>query len=461
VPKTWVGATARQIARAVRRGDASATQVVADHLDHVATADPVVSAFRTVRAGAAIVEAEQVDEQDDLANLPLAGVPVAVKENTAVAGLPVWNGSAGAPGEVAEEDHEIVRRLRGAGALIVGVTRMPELGLWGMTDDDTATTRNPWRTDRTSGGSSGGAAAAVASGMVPVAHGTDGLGSVRIPAACCGLLGLKPGRDVLPRELGGDDWYGLTEHGILATTVSDAADAFAVLAGRRPEKLVEPGRLRFAISVRSPVVGVRVDRPNRDAVAAAARLLVAAGHDAVAADPTYPVALVRGTLATWCAAAATSVSANGIDPAGLQPRSRRHVAVGDWALRRGYLRDADRERFRDSSIAFLADRSFDVLVTPALAAAPPKAGPWWDKPWRASLLTSVRYAPFSAAWNVAGLPALVVPVGIRPDGLPVAVQLVGLPGSELTLLAVAGQLEMAAPWQRHAPSWPRVPEPTG
>ncbi|MFD0823833.1 amidase family protein, partial [Micromonospora zhanjiangensis] len=162
ITATWVGATAKQIARAVRRGDASATQVVADHLDHIARADREVSAFRVVRGGEAIVEAEKVDEQDDLANLPLAGVPVAVKENTAVAGLPTWNGSAAARSPVAEEDHEIVRRLRGAGAVIVGVTRMPELGLFAYTDDDTAVTRNPWQPDRTPGGSSGGAAAAVA-----------------------------------------------------------------------------------------------------------------------------------------------------------------------------------------------------------------------------------------------------------------------------------------------------------
>ncbi len=142
---TWVGATAKQIARAVRRGDASATQVVADHLDHVDRADPELAAFRVVRGGEAIVEAEKVDEQDDLANLPLAGVPVAVKENTAVAGLPTWNGSAAARTPIAEDDHEVVRRLRGAGAVILGVTRMPELGLWALTDDESAVTRNPWR----------------------------------------------------------------------------------------------------------------------------------------------------------------------------------------------------------------------------------------------------------------------------------------------------------------------------
>ncbi len=162
VPATLVGATAKQIARAVRRGDTTATQVVADHLEQIAISDPEIKAFRVVRAGEAMAEAEKVDDQDDLSNLPLAGVPVAVKENTPVAGLPTWNGSARARTEVAEEDHEVVRRLRGAGAVVVGVTRMPELGLWPVTDDDEVATRNPWALDRTPGGSSGGSAAAVA-----------------------------------------------------------------------------------------------------------------------------------------------------------------------------------------------------------------------------------------------------------------------------------------------------------
>ncbi|MGW0432980.1 amidase [Micromonospora sp. NPDC003197] len=454
---TWVGATAKQIARAVRRGDASATQVVADHLDHIATGDRELSAFRVVRAGEAIVEAEKVDEQEELADLPLAGVPVAVKENTAVAGLPTWNGSAAARSPVAEDDHEVVRRLRGAGAVILGVTRMPELGLWALTDDETATTRNPWRIDRTPGGSSGGSAAAVAAGLVPMAHGNDGLGSIRIPAACCGLIGLKPGRGVVPCQLGANDWFGLAEHGILATTVADAAVGFSVLAGRRPDKLVPPQRLRVAMSLRSPVRGVRADGPNRDAVATASRLLAAAGHDTITIDPVYPTALsLRGT-ATWFAAAAEEIRESGLDRRSLQRRSRRHAAVGDWVDRRGLVREADRAQWRERSIQFFSDNSVDLLLTPALAATPPSATGWASRSWRANLLTSIRYAPYAAPWNIAGLPALVVPVGLRPDGLPVAVQLVGPPGSELLLLAVAGQFELAAPWPRHAPDWPRVP----
>ncbi|MFC4108816.1 amidase [Micromonospora zhanjiangensis] len=459
ITATWVGATAKQIARAVRRGDASATQVVADHLDHIARADREVSAFRVVRGGEAIVEAEKVDEQDDLANLPLAGVPVAVKENTAVAGLPTWNGSAAARSPVAEEDHEIVRRLRGAGAVIVGVTRMPELGLFAYTDDDTAVTRNPWQPDRTPGGSSGGAAAAVAAGLVPIAHGNDGLGSIRIPAACCGLVGLKPGRGVVPCQLGADDWFGLTEQGMLASTVADAALGFAVLAGRRPDKLVPPQRLRVAVSLRSPVTGVRPDQPNRDAVAAASRLLAAAGHDAISADPVYPTSLGLRAIATWLAAAAREVRTAGLDKRSLQARTRRHAAVGEWVERRGYVRESDRAAWRERSIDFFTDNAVDLLLTPALAASPPAATGWSTRSWPANVSASIRYAPYAAPWNIAGLPALVVPVGLRPDGLPVAVQLVGPPGSELLLLAVAGQFEMESPWPRHAPGWPRVPTP--
>ena len=446
---SWIGASAKEIARAVRRGDVSATQVVADHLDQIRAHDHQLHAFRLVRDGQAPAEAEQVDQQEDLAGATLAGVPVAVKENTPVAGLRTWRGSAAARSPVADTDHEVVRRLRGAGAVVVGTTRMPELGLWGTTDDATGITRNPWRTDRTPGGSSGGAAAAVAAGLVPIAHANDGLGSIRIPAACCGLVGLKPGRGVVPYRLGAEDWFGLAEHGMLATTVADAAVGFAVLAGQPARKLDEPARLKVAVSLRSPVLGVRLDPANRQAVATAARLLVGAGHDTVRADPSYPTWLgLRGT-ATWFAAAHRDAEAYGLDRATLQPRTRRHVALGEWAWRRGYVREPDRQRWRDLCLAFFD--TYDALLMPALAAAPPAAVAWADRSWQANLLANVRYAPYAAPWNIAGLPAIVVPVGARPEGLPVAAQLVGPPGSERLLLAIAGQFEQAAPWPRHAP----------
>ncbi len=453
---TWVGASAAQLAEAVRRGDTSATAVVADHLDHIRVADPVVRAFRHVRAGEALAEAEIVDDQPGLGNLPLAGVPIAVKENTAVAGVPTQNGSAAARGAVAETDHEVVRRLRGAGAIVVGVTRMPELGAWATTDDQTAITRNPWRTDRTPGGSSGGAAAAVATGAVPIAHGNDGMGSIRIPAACCGLVGIKPGRGVVPYNLGATDWFGLAEHGILATTVADAAIGFAVLAGRTPQRLAEPGRLRVAVSARSPVAGVLPDSGARTALGTAARLLVGLGHDAVLADPRYPTAIGVQVVATWFAAVYRDAAAAGLDLGALQPRTRRHLSLGERAWRRGAVREPDRLSWRERCRDWFTDSRHDILVTPALAAAPPVAHEWSARSWSANVLTCIRYAPYAAPWNFAGFPGVVVPMGTRCDGLPAAVQLIGPPGSELTLLAVAGQLERIAPWRRYAPGWPRV-----
>jgi amidase len=446
----WVGTTAKQIARAVRRGDTTATQVVADHLEQIAISDPSLNAFRVVRGGEAIVEAEKVDEQEDLANLPLAGVPVAVKENTAVAGIANWHGSAAARSAIAEQDHEIVRRLRGAGAIVVGITRMPELGLWATTDDETGATHNPWNLDRTPGGSSGGSAAAVAAGLVPIAQGNDGLGSLRIPAACCGLVGLKPGRGVVPADLGIDDWFGLVENGVLTTTVADAALGFSVLAGRRPPKLVEPEKLRVGVSVRSPIAGIRLDEPNRSAVAAAAKLLVNAGHDTLAAEPAYPNKLGLATLATWFAAAYREADAAGFEFSSLQPRTRQHIRLGKFAWRRGWVRQEQRDSWRERSIQFFADRKIDLLLTPALAATPPPAEGHFDGRWRSNMRTNLRYAPYCAPWNVAGLPALTVPVGVRPDGLPLSVQLVGPPDSELLLLSVAGQFEVANPWQRLA-----------
>lgn len=453
----WVGATATRIANAVRRGDASAGEVVDAHLRHLPAADARLHAFREVRTVPALGEAGIVDDLPDLGGLPLAGVPVAVKENVPIAGEKLWHGSAAASLPPAEADHEVVRRLRGAGAVVLGSTRMPELGLFAVTDDETGVTRNPWREDRTPGGSSGGSAAAVAAGMVPLAHGNDGLGSVRIPAACCGLLGLKPGHGVVPADVGETDWFGMVENGILATTVDDAALGFAVLAdqvGRSRNgirrRLAVPSRLSVAVSLRSPVVGVFPDAGVRDAVGRVARLLVGAGHDAHRADPRYPVRLVKATLARWFAAAYADAEQFG--RAELQRRTRRHAAVGSVVFARGLVVERDAARWRDECLAFF-DR-YDLLVTPVLAGPPPEARRWSARGWLPNVLTSTRYAPYAAPWNVAGLPALTVPAGVRPDGLPAAVQLVAPPGGEWLLLGVAGQIEAAAPWPRHAPGWP-------
>jgi amidase len=451
VVMVWVGATAASIARAVRRGDASATEVVDQHLARITTTDQEIGAFRVVRTVNALAEAEIVDELPDLAGLPLAGVPIAVKENVPVAGERACLGSAATLRDPADADHETVRRLRGAGAVVVGLTRMPELGLFATTDDQDVITRNPWRLDRTAGGSSGGSAAAVASGAVPMALGNDGLGSIRIPAACCGLVGLKPGRGVVPAGLSEHDWFGLVENGVLTRTVADAAIGFAVLAGRTPRQPPEPGRLRLAVALRSPVLGVFADHDSRQAAVRAAQVLVAAGHSAHRAELHYPQSLGVSTVATWLACA--HLDAQPFDLAELQPRTRTHAQLGRWTRR--LVRESSHERWRHRVLRWLSAGRYDLLLTPVLAGAPPLAESWSRRGWRASFFGSLRYAPYAAPWNVAGLPAISVPSGTRQDGLPGAVQIVGPPGSEELLLAVAAQLEKAAPWPQIAPRPPK------
>jgi amidase len=260
---------------------------------------------------------------------------------------------------------------------------------------------------------------------------------------------------VVPADVGGG-WFGMVENGILATGVEDAAIGFAVIAGRTPAPLPEPGRLRFAVGLRSPAAGIRADAGTRQALASTVRELVGLGHSAVIANPPYPLWLQSRGLATWFGGVYEDAAALKLDPADLQARTRRHIALGERAVRHGLVRVDDRESWRENAIAWLADNRYDVLVTPALAGPPPVAAAWAARSWTANMVACARFAPFAAPWNLAGLPAMVVPAGVRPDGLPAAVQLVGRPGSELDLLAVAAQLERAAPWRRHAPGWPRA-----
>ncbi len=454
--RNWVGATAAEIARAVRRGDAAATGVIADHVEHARVADRVLGALRALRDAAALAEAEQVEDLPDLANLPLAGVPVLVSEDTPVAGQPVWSGDQVAGSLVAERDHEVVRRLRGAGAVVLGAARRSELDLWPTTDDGTVT-RNPWRSDRMAGGAGGGSAAAVAAGLVPVALGTDGLGGVRIPAACCGLIGFKPGRGVVPADISAADWFGLAEHGVLATTVADAASAFAVMAGREPGGPVPPGRLRIAISLRGPVPAARPDRDVRRAVARAARVLAAQGHDGVWADPPYPVRLPIMIAATWCAIA--HQRAEQFPAIVKPPRTWRQAALGAYALRRNLVRAGERADWRERCTSWFAEHRFDLLLMPSLAGPPPPSLPWSARSWRSNVITALRCLPYTAPWNLAGLPSIAVPMGLRGDGLPASAQLVGPPGAESVLLAAAAELATMAGWRRHAPTWPRLAAP--
>jgi len=445
-----VGLPATEIVRLVHSGEVTALDVVRAHLDHIDAVDARVGAFRVVRREAALAEAHAVDTAPTRFALPLAGVPIAVKDNVAVAGEVCTDGVPARDSGPERRDHPVVARLRKAGAVVVGITRAPELCLYAATDGPGAVSRNPWDTALSPAGSSGGSAAAVASGSVPLAHGNDGMGSLRLPAAACGLVTLKPGTGVVPAELGADSWSGMAVNGALATTVADLAVAHAVMAGEEPAQPAAPGRpLRIAVSTRSPLPGVRADAPTRAAVDAVVALLTAAGHTVVRQDPPITVGAAAGVLARWMAAAEDDAEHLGLDRRSLQPRSRTHARVGRLVRRARLIRPGTAERFRERMAAFFQD--VDLLLTPVTAGPPLAARPWHERSFMANVTANARWAPWTPAWSLAGLPAAVLPAGVRPEGLPVAVQFVGPPGAEGRLLWLAGELERRHPWRRRPP----------
>ena len=261
---------ALEIARAVREGKVSPVQVVQAHLAQIDRLEPQIRAFQVVLAEQALAEARVLAARPGLAGLPLAGVPVAVKDNVDVAGVPTRHGSAATPAGAARADDELVRRLRAAGCVVIGKTQMPELAIWPFTEPQAyPVTRNPWDTERTPGGSTGDGAAALASGMAALALGSDGGGSIRIPAACCGVVGLKPGPGVVPLAGGMDShWYGLTVFGPLARTVGDIAAALDVLTETAAHATAAlPDRpLRIAYFAAAAAFGARLAPPARAAV---------------------------------------------------------------------------------------------------------------------------------------------------------------------------------------------------
>jgi amidase len=448
----WVGRPATEIAAAVRSGEVTAAQVVAGHLDRIAKINAELGAFVRIRPVEAAREATEVDARPDRADLPLAGVPVAIKDAIPVAGEPMRLGSLAAPVSAQAEDHPLVARLREAGAVVVGLTNLPELSIYPFTDSAFGIARNPWDRRRTPGGSSGGSAAAVAAAMVPIAHGTDGLGSVRIPAAVCGLFGLKPGPGVVPAQVGADSWGGLLENGPLATTVADAALMLGVMAAARFD-LDEPPPLRIATSVRAPGPGVVVHRSYKAAVRQCAGLLASLGHTVETGDPAYPSWATPMLIASWLANPAADavpyLSRTG-SAAGLERRTRWHVRAGQLVRRVRPPRDGDRDRLRAVLLPFF-DRH-DVLVMPSLAWPCPPARRWGERSWPRSVIAALRFAPMTGVWNMVGFPAASMPCP-PVAGLPASVQLVAAPGGEALLLALAAQLERARPWPRHAPAY--------
>jgi amidase len=442
------GRTALDLAASVRGGEISPVEVVRAHVERIEALDEAIGAFEHLRATAALEEADALSRRGDLSELPLAGVPMAVKDNIPVEGEPMRLGSAATLGTPQPKDHEVVRRLRAAGAIVVGISRMPELGVYGTSGSATGVVRNPWDPRRTAGGSSGGSAAAVASAMVPLAHGNDGLGSIRIPSAACGVFGIKPGSGTVPRDVGVRGWFGMEENGPLATTVQDAALALSVMA-QRPDLADIPAldvALRVAVSLDAPLPGVKIDPAVRDATLATADAMGIEGHTITFTGPKVRVGDVSAVLFRWFAAVHEEI--DGLDVERLQRRTLWHARAGWLVARLRLVRDAQRQRWRATAEAFFRDH--DLLITPTVAGPPPVEEGWQRRGFLANVISDMRWAPFPGAWNFAGYPAASVPAAMHPSGTPIGVQLVGKPGSESILLSVARFLEEQRPWPRHA-----------
>jgi amidase len=433
-------------ARLVSRGELSPAELVQAALRRIERLDPQLNAFRCVRAERALAEAETAPPG------PLHGVPVAVKDNVDIAGELTCHGT-GAVTQRATADAEVVRRLRQAGAVIVGKTHMPELAMWGhFTESKThGITRNPWNAERSAGGSSGGSAAAVAAGMVPGALGSDGGASIRVPAAHCGIFGLKPQRDRVSQAPDDGHWHGLTHFGPLARTVADAAllcDAFTGGDELTAAAQREPRRLRIGIALKPILPFVRLGKEQRGAIASTAELLRSLGHDVLDEQPRWGQ-LMPDMMPPYLAGVADD-AARMDDPSELERRSRTMARFGR-ALHGRALRRALRRR---PHVAARINESFervDVLLMPTMARAPEPVGRWSGKGAIRTFNGSSPYVAYTAVWNHTGQPAASLPAGLDDDGLPLSVQLVARPNEDALLVSLCAQIERTRPWADRRP----------
>ncbi len=464
--------TGLQQAAAIRRGELSSAELVAHYLARIAAHGDTVGAFVTVTAQRAMAEARAADAAraaGDRPLPPLHGVPTAIKDLTATAGVRTTFGSAAFADFVPGEDADVVRFLRAAGLVSLGKTTVSELGCSLYSEGRVAPpARNPWELAYTAGGSSGGAAAAVAAGLVPLAHGSDGGGSIRIPAALCGLVGVKPSRGVVSGGPVGFGAFGLPTSGPIARTVADAAallDAMAVPAPGEPALPppvpaggylgaagAEPGRLRVGRFTTPMLVDTPVDPACVAAVDAAAGLLTDAGHDVVDVAPPLGPELWPRFETLWYVLALSPVPPG--READLLPLTR-YLRERGAAVPAGELLTAltDLQGQVRRGMRRLAD--CDLLLCPTLAAPQAPVG------WFAGTGDPAddfdrqrRFSPYCAAFNVTGQPAVSLPTATTADGLPVGVMLAARFGADATLLSAAAQLERLAGWaDRHPPMW--------
>ena len=441
---------ARQ-AELVRTGEVSPRELVETALERIERLDPDLNAFRVVFGERSLVEAEQAAGRAGAGDeRPLLGVPIAVKDDTAVAGTPRVRGS-NACDTREPEDAELVRRLRAAGAIVIGIARTPELGIWPFTETAAGgITRNPWNLQRTSGGSSGGPASAVAAALVPASTASDGAGSIRIPAACCGLFGLKTQRGRISTAPLGEVWNGLSVLGFLTRSVADSALLYEVATGKPyvAAARLEAPKLRIALSLKIPPGSTARLHPDwRRAAEETAELLRSLGHEVVERDPAVGSAGVN-VLTRYLAG--VHDEARAVDhPQRLERRTRRLARIGAAAHKR--LARARASEARDAARVNAIFDDVDVVLGPTLARSALPVGHYEGRGATYTLNGVLRWVPFNGLWNHIGNPAAAVPAGFDADGLPLSVQLAGRPDSEATLFALSRQLEAARPWVDQRP----------
>ena len=442
-------------------GELSAPELLEIYLERIARLDSQLRAYRVVLTDKARDEAYAAQDRLDAGEqLPLLGVPIAIKDDVDVAGEVTTCGSGGHRPAVTS-DAEVVRRLRAAGAVIIGKTNVPELMIFPFTESLTfGATRNPWNPKRTPGGSSGGSAAAVAAGLAPLALGSDGGGSIRIPSSWCGLFGLKPQRDRISLEPHDDVWHGLSVNGPIARSVLDAAlflDATATTSGvpGSEREFVaaatrDPGKLRIALSTKVPTPPVRVGEEELAAVEGAGALLRALGHDVVIRDPEYPLASIYANFLPRYLRGISDDADAQAHPERLEARTRNMARAGSFFSDRRMAAIRAAEARVSNRIQSIFD-DVDVVVTPGTANGPSRIGAYQHRGAVSTLLLVAQRVPYFPVWNLTGQPAAVVPWDLDGDGLPTSVQLVGRPFDEATLLSLSAQIEAARPWAHRRP----------
>jgi len=455
-----------ELSRRVREREISARELVELCLARIERIDPRLNAFRETLPDLARTTASQIDNGAMEGRGILAGVPIALKDDMPFAGQTRTRGSK-SPAQPEPNDAEALRRLRSAGAIPIGITRVPELMLFPWTASDAGgVTRNPWDLTRTPGGSSGGSAAAVAAGLVPAAGAADGGGSIRIPAACCGLVGMKPTRGRVSGQPYAGGWHGLATFGALARTVADSALMLDAMHGSAPGDeytVAPPSRtfveaaqtppatpLRVAMSDRLPPGAfARLSADQRLAFEQTARLLGELGHRVDERHPDYRLVSLEFMQSFLLGAHEDLATLE--RPEVAERSTRQLAAIGGRLV--PPKRAAKLMAKRPQTIARITRlwNDYDVLLTPGLASTAIAAEGGYGKSAPLALHTAGRFMPWYPVFNLTGQPAISLPAGFGADGLPLSVQLVGRSGEEDLLYSLAGQIEAARPWAGDRP----------